>query len=205
MIIHDTHYCAKGGDSDHKPLRLRLNINYSFVEPQHMVVTKKFLPRFKYDKSKVEEYQLAPTTSFGNLWVVDSIGHLEADRLADLLRQCVGVATKSTFGSKPSKGSCRERHYHKPWFDTNCYIAKCELRFWLKANLDSHVTKHQESKLKNLIKRKRTFWETVRVQHMCAFAKVDALSFWKKYWPRAPIVDKISVATLLEGFCRLVN
>jgi hypothetical protein len=39
---------------------------------------------------------------------------------------------------------------------------------------------------------------------MCALAKVDAVSFWKKYRPRAPIVDKISVATLLEDFCGLV-
>jgi hypothetical protein len=56
VIIDDTRYCAMGGDSNHKPLHLRLNINYSFVEPQHTVITKKFLPRFKYDKSKVEKY-----------------------------------------------------------------------------------------------------------------------------------------------------
>jgi hypothetical protein len=43
------------------------------------------LPRFNYDKSKVEEYQLALTMSLGNMWVVDSIGHLGADKLADLL------------------------------------------------------------------------------------------------------------------------
>jgi hypothetical protein len=40
---------------------------------------------------------------------------------------------------------------------------------------------------------------------MCALAKVDALSFWKKYQPRAPVVDKISVAMLLEGFRGLVG
>jgi len=45
-----------GGDFDHMPLRLRLSIDYNLVEPQHMVVTKKFLPKFKSDKSKVEEY-----------------------------------------------------------------------------------------------------------------------------------------------------
>jgi len=45
-----------GGDSDHRPLRLQLNIDYNFIEPQHTIVTKKFLPRFNYDKSKVEEY-----------------------------------------------------------------------------------------------------------------------------------------------------
>ncbi len=57
VIIDDTCYCAMGGDSDHRPLRLRLNINCSFVELQHTVVTKKnFLPRFNYDKSKVKEY-----------------------------------------------------------------------------------------------------------------------------------------------------
>jgi len=78
------------------------------------VVTKKFfLPRFNYDKLKVEEYQLALTTSLGNLWVVNLIGHMGADELADLLQQCVGVAAKSTFGNKSSGGSCRKRHCHK--------------------------------------------------------------------------------------------
>jgi len=50
------------------------------------VVTKKFfLPRFNYDKSKVEKYQLALTMSLGNMWVVDSIGHMGVDELVDLL------------------------------------------------------------------------------------------------------------------------
>ncbi len=40
---------------------------------------------------------------------------------------------------------------------------------------------------------------------MCMVAKVDAISFWKKYQPRAPVVDKISVATLLEGFHGLIG
>jgi hypothetical protein len=40
---------------------------------------------------------------------------------------------------------------------------------------------------------------------MCILAKVDALWFWKKYQPRAPVVNKISVVTLLEGFCDLVS
>jgi hypothetical protein len=40
---------------------------------------------------------------------------------------------------------------------------------------------------------------------MCALAKVDALSFWKKYRPRAPLVDKISATTFLEGFRGLVD
>jgi len=40
---------------------------------------------------------------------------------------------------------------------------------------------------------------------MCALAKVDALSFWKKYRPRSPIVDNISVAVLLERFHELVG
>jgi hypothetical protein len=72
------------------------------------------LPKFKYDKSKAEEYQLALTTSFGNLWVVDLIGHLGEDELIDLLQRCLGVAIEFTFGNKPSRGSCRKRHCHKP-------------------------------------------------------------------------------------------
>ncbi len=56
VIIDDTRYNAIGGDSDHRPLRLRLNIDCSFVKPQHTVVTKKLLLKFNYDKSKVEKY-----------------------------------------------------------------------------------------------------------------------------------------------------
>ncbi len=77
---------ARWGDSDHRQLRLRLNIDCSFVEPQSMVVTKKFLPRFNYDKSKVEKYQLALAASLRNLWVVNSIGHLGVNELADQLQ-----------------------------------------------------------------------------------------------------------------------
>jgi hypothetical protein len=128
VIINDTCYYAMGGDSDHKLLCLQLSIDCTFVEPQHTVVTKKLLPRFKYDKSKVEEYQLALTTNLGNLWVVSLIRHLGADGLANLLQQGVRVVAKFTFGNKLSGRSCRKRHCHKPWFDANCHIAKRELR-----------------------------------------------------------------------------
>jgi hypothetical protein len=114
----------------------------------------------------------------------------------------VGGSSKSTFGNKLLGRSYRERHCHKPWFDVDCHIAKCELRLWLKANPDSHVTKHQENKLKNLLKRKKKFWEIAKAQHMCVLAKVNAL---KKYRPKALVMDKISVIMLLKGFCRLAG
>ncbi len=85
MIIDDTHYCAMGGDSNHRSLSLQLSIDCTFDEPQHTIVTRKFLLRFKYDQSKVEKYQLTLTTSLGNLWVANSIGHLGANGLTDLL------------------------------------------------------------------------------------------------------------------------
>jgi hypothetical protein len=110
VIIDDTRYYAMGRDCDHRLLRLRLSIDCTFVEPQHTFVTKKLLPRFKYDKSKVEKYQLAQTTSFENLWVANSIGHLGANGLANLLQHCVGVGAESTFGNKPSRGSYKKGH-----------------------------------------------------------------------------------------------
>ncbi len=128
VIINDTCYCAMGADFDHRPLCLRLSINCTFVEPQNTAIKKKFLPRFKYDKSKVEQYQLALTTSLGNLWVANSTGHLGVDGLTDLLQQCVGVTTESTFSNKFLGGRCKMRHCHKPWFDAECRIAKRELR-----------------------------------------------------------------------------
>jgi hypothetical protein len=59
-----------------------------------------------------------------------------------MLQQCVGVAAKSIFGNKPSGGSYKKRHYHKPWFDVNYHTAKRELRLWLKANPNLHIAKH---------------------------------------------------------------
>jgi hypothetical protein len=44
----------------------------------------------------------------------------------------VGVATNSTFGNKLSRGSCRERHCHKPWFDTALNIKKENLKIYQK-------------------------------------------------------------------------
>ncbi len=80
VIIDDIHYYVVEGNFYHRPLHLQLNIDCSFVKPQHMVETKFFLPRFKYDKSKVEKYQLALIASLGNLWVgnlwvANLIGH----------------------------------------------------------------------------------------------------------------------------------
>jgi hypothetical protein len=46
VIIDDTRYYTIGGDSDHRLLCLLSNINCNFVEPQHTIETKKFLPRF---------------------------------------------------------------------------------------------------------------------------------------------------------------
>jgi hypothetical protein len=40
---------------------------------------------------------------------------------------------------------------------------------------------------------------------MCAFAKVHALSFWKKYRLKAPVMEKINATMLLEGFRGLVG
>jgi hypothetical protein len=40
---------------------------------------------------------------------------------------------------------------------------------------------------------------------MWMFVKVDVLSFWKKYWPRAFVVDKISATMFLEGFYGLTG
>jgi hypothetical protein len=40
---------------------------------------------------------------------------------------------------------------------------------------------------------------------MCVLAKVDAFSFWKKYRPRVPVMDKISATALLEDFQGLVG
>jgi hypothetical protein len=127
VIINDTRYCAIEGDSDHRPLRLWLNIDYTFVKPQHIVVTKNIMPRFKYDKPKVEEYQFVVTTNLGNLWVVNSIGHLGANGLVNLLQQCVGATTESTFGNKPSGRSYRRDTTINPSLMlTAIYVYTCQ-------------------------------------------------------------------------------
>jgi hypothetical protein len=44
------------------------------------------------------------------------------------LQQCVDAIGKSTFDNKPSGGSYRKRHCHKPWFDVNYHTTKRELK-----------------------------------------------------------------------------
>jgi hypothetical protein len=56
VIIDDTRYCTMGGDFDHRLLHLWLSIDCNFVELEHTVITKKFLPMIKYDKSKTKKY-----------------------------------------------------------------------------------------------------------------------------------------------------
>jgi hypothetical protein len=58
VIIDDTRYYVMAGDFDHMLLHLWSNIDCTFVEPQHTVGKKKFLPRFKYDKSKLKSINL---------------------------------------------------------------------------------------------------------------------------------------------------
>jgi hypothetical protein len=106
-----------------------------------MVVTKNFLPRFKYDKSKAEEYQLALTANLGKLWVVESIRHLGRQVRLPIVIVC-GCCSRVYFWLQTFGKSCRDRHYHKPWLDTDCRITKRELKLWLKANSDSHAAKH---------------------------------------------------------------
>jgi hypothetical protein len=40
---------------------------------------------------------------------------------------------------------------------------------------------------------------------MCVLAKVDTLSFWKMYRPKANVMDKINAFAILEGFHGLVG
>jgi hypothetical protein len=56
---------------------------------------------------------------------------------------------------------------------------KMNLGFGLKPTLIFTPLNIRKVNFKKLLKRKRFFWETTRVRHMCAFAKVDAFLFWK--------------------------
>jgi hypothetical protein len=77
---------------------------------------------------------------------------------------------------------------------------KHDLRLWLKANPDSHTANHQESKFKNLLKRKKNSGKLQEL-NICV-----RLSRWMHFRSGKSInVDKINVAMLLEGFCELVS
>ncbi len=90
----------------------------------------------------------------------------------------MGVVTKSIFGNKPSGGSCKERHCHKPWFDTNYRITKRELKLWLKTNPDSHAVKHQESKLK-IYQKGKEFSKNLQELNICV-----CLPRWMRFHSR---------------------
>jgi hypothetical protein len=58
VIINDTCYYTMGGDSDHQTLHLRLSIDYSFVEPQHAIVTIFFLLSSNMINQKLKNIRL---------------------------------------------------------------------------------------------------------------------------------------------------
>ncbi len=110
----------------------------------------------------------------------------------------MGATIESTFSSKPSRRSCRERHHHKPWFDADYRTTKRELKFWLKTNLDSHAAKHQESKLKNLLKMNFFLGNYKSSTYVCTF-------ILEKIPTKGTRCGQVTLVTFLEGLRELVG
>ncbi len=117
----------------------------------------------------------------------------------------MGAVAKFTFNNKPSGRRCRKRHCHKPWFDVDYRIAKSELRLWLKANPHSHAAKHQKNKLKKFIKKEKNFLGNYKSSTYVYACEGGCALVLEKIPAKGLVVDKISVAMLLEGFHGLVG
>jgi hypothetical protein len=122
----------------------------------------------------------------------------------------MGVTIDFIFGNKPLGGSCRKRHYHKPWFDADCCIVKYELRLWLKTNPHLHVVKHQESKIKNLLKRNFFFLGNCKSSTYVCTCHGGCALVLEKVLAKGTVLDKISTAMLLESLrhpygCELIT
>ncbi len=74
-----------------------------------------------------------------------------------------------------------------------------------KASTDFKMFKYDPITIHHLIKLVVGFSGKLQRLNICVLAKVDVLSFLKKYEPKAPVMDKINATTLLEGFRGLVG
>jgi arsenate reductase-like glutaredoxin family protein len=121
------------------------------------------------------------------------------DMVMQLLHDCIGNTAVAVYGSPTARTSITQ-HCHQPWFDTECRNKHKEVSSYAKLHPYNHLAREWKKQLKQLLRHKKRTYKKLQGQQLCALAKTDLTSFWKKYSKNKERSIVISKADLVAGF-----
>jgi hypothetical protein len=146
LVVHKCPlFCGKGGDSDHMPLSLNLQLPKQHVSST-ISESRADIRRFKYDASKCTQYcqHLQPHIAQCTTQMSDTNN---ADMAVQLLHDCICNAATVVHGCLAAHTNTTQ-HHHQPWFDTECRNKHKEVFAYAKLHLDSHLACEWKKQLK---------------------------------------------------------
>jgi exonuclease III len=177
-VLTNPTYCgSKQSESDHRPLALRFVVQFSTSASTFDNNTPSPMIHFKYNPAFVDKYS---TQLQHSLSIDTNVLHLQdmpATNLVEFLHN--HICNNDVFGHKQPPST--HRHYHKPWFDTECRVEKRHVMTFLKDNPESEFARTLQRNLKQMFKCKKRSYEKLRGMRLCKMAKADPVGFWRRY------------------------
>jgi hypothetical protein len=126
------------------------------------------------------------------------------DMAVQLLHDCIGNTAAVVYGC-PATRTSTTQHCHQPWFDTECHNKHKEVSSYAKLHPDNHLAREWKKKLQQLLRHKKRTYKKLQGQQLCALAKTNPASFWKKYAKNKERSIVISKTDLVAGFQKLLE
>ncbi len=179
LVVHTCSlFCGKGGDSDHRPLSLNLQLPWQHVSPT-ISNSRADIRRFKYDASKCTQYcqhlqqQIAQCTA--QMSVTNNV-----DMAVQLLHDYICNVVAAMHGC-PAARTSTTQHRHQPWFDIECRSKHKEVSAYAKLHPNNHLAHEWKKQFKQLLRHKKRTYKKQQGRQLCALAKTDPSSFWRQY------------------------
>ncbi len=205
QVLTDDMLCGrKHSHSDHRPLQLRLDLEWgagssATDDSTNLDGDSVVLHCFKYDPLKVDAYRDSLATCLDTALAGDACVSIAA------LQHCICTAAEQTYGMKSIKAS-NDHFKHKPWFDDECRAEKRRLRMYLKTKEPNEkVAAQLKKEYKRLLTKKRCAHEKLQAGRLCRLAKDNPAAFWRAYRVRKTAANHITPDGWLDAFKALVG
>jgi hypothetical protein len=126
------------------------------------------------------------------------------DMAVQLLHNCIRNVAAAMHGC-PTAHTNTTQHRHQPWFDTECRNKHKEVFAYAKFHPNNHLACEWKKQLKQLLRHKKRTYKKLQGQQLCALAKTNPASFWRKYSKNKERSIVISKADLIVGFQKLLE
>ncbi len=198
LVVHKCPlFCEKGGDSDHRPLSLTLQLPWQQValttSESHADIC-----RFKHDTNKCAQYCQHLQQQIAQCTAQMRDTH-NADMAVQLLHDYICNAVTAVHDYRAARTNTTQ-HRHQPWFDTECRSKHKEVSAYVKLHPDNHLAHERKKQLKELLRRKKRTYKRLHGRQLCALAKTDPTSFWRQYSKSKERSVAISKTDLVVGF-----